>query len=334
MTPCIPFKSLKRKKLAPERLKAMHSGLLEESKPDAYYLALTVGACIIATLGLLSNSTAVIIGAMIVAPLMLPIRCLAFAALIGDEHLVRRAGAAVASGTIISIALAGLLGLWVRLPEFGSEVLARSQPTLIDLGIAIAAGAVSGLAKVEPRISSSLAGTAIAVALMPPICVIGLGLSQADWHLSAGAALLFLTNLLGIMLSCMLVFVVAGYASFRHGRKALNRAVIFTAILLIPLGIGFTHLWQQKELEVLVQQVLVKRTASFQKLRLVNSRIDWTKEPPVAYINITVVGDAAPTPKQVRLLEDFVANETGQRFSLVLQASQVKQIKGNNALQK
>lgn len=86
------------------------------------------------------------------------------------------------------------------------EVLARSEPTLLDLGIAIAAGGISGYAKVEPKVSSSLAGTAIAVALMPPVCVIGLGLSQADWSLSLGATLLYLTNLLGITLSCMLVF--------------------------------------------------------------------------------------------------------------------------------
>ncbi|MBW4595831.1 MAG: DUF389 domain-containing protein [Brasilonema angustatum HA4187-MV1] len=82
--------------------------------------------------------------------------------------------------TLVAVVLAWLIGSLVGLPEFGSEVVARCQPTLLDLGIAIAAGAISGYAKVQPKISSSLAGTAIAVALMPPICVIGFGLSQAD----------------------------------------------------------------------------------------------------------------------------------------------------------
>lgn len=105
------------------------------------------------------------------------------------------------------------LGLFTRLPTFGSKILARSEPTLLDLGIAIAAGSISGYAKVEPKISGSLAGTAIAVALMPPVCVIGLGLSQANFSLSFGATLLYLTNLLGITLSCMLTFLIAGYTS-------------------------------------------------------------------------------------------------------------------------
>lgn len=305
----------------------MKSGLTEESALDVYYLALTVGACAIATFGLLSNSTAVIIGAMIVAPLMLPIRCLAFSALSGDKDLFHRSLKAIAAGTVLSIALAWLLGWWIHLPSFGSEILSRSQPTLIDLGIAIAAGAISGLTKVEPRISSSLAGTAIAVALMPPLCVVGLGLAQADWVLSTGAGLLYLTNLLGITLSCMLVFLVSGYSSLRYGGKALKRTLIFTSLLLIPLGIGYAQLWRQDALEVLVQEVLVNRTTTFQQLNLVSIETDWHSKPPEAVLGIAIIGEQKPTPKQVGLLEDFVEKETGQRFSLILQVSQIEQIK-------
>lgn len=75
----------------------------------------------------------------------------------------------------------------MRFPAYGSEVLARSKPNLLDLGVAVAAGGISGFAKVQPKISATLVGTAIAVALMPLVCVIGLGLSQADWSLSLGA---------------------------------------------------------------------------------------------------------------------------------------------------
>ena len=97
---------------------------------------------------------------------------------------------------------------------------------------------------------------------MPTNCVIGLGLSQADWSLSLGATLLYLTNLLGITLSCMLVFLITGYASLRHGRKALRRTIIFTSLLLIPLGGSFIRLVRQAELEALVERVLV-RTDTF-----------------------------------------------------------------------
>ena len=325
------FRGFRRKKPSPEKLREMQSGLTVEAALDVYYLALTIGSCAIATLGLLSNSAAVIIGAMIVAPLMLPIRCLAFSALAGDKVLFRKSLSAIAVGTLISIALAWLLGFCIQLPSFGSEVLSRSQPTLIDLGIAIAAGAISGLTKVEPRISSSLAGTAIAVALMPPLCVIGLGLSQANWSLSTGATLLYMTNLLGITLSCMVVFLVTGYTSLRRGGKALRRTAIFTAVLIIPLGISYTQLWQQKKLEALVQEVLVNRTTTFQRLELTSIRTNWNHKPPEAIIGVAVVGDQNPTPKQVRLLEDFVAKQTGQRFSLILQVSQIQQISADGS---
>ncbi len=320
------FETFRTEKPNIDRLRDMKTSLAEESALDIYYLALTIGACAIATLGLISNSAAVIIGAMIVAPLMLPIRCLAFSALAGDEHSFRKAIKAIFVGTVLSIALAWLIGAVVSFPSFGSEILSRSQPTLIDLGIAVAAGAISGLTKVEPRISSSLAGTAIAVALMPPLCVVGLGLSQADWTLSSGAALLYITNLLGITLSCMLVFLAAGFVSLRHGSKALKRTALFTSVLVIPLGIGYGHLWKQTALEVLVQEVLVNRTTTFQQLDLVSIKTNWRNQPPEAVLGITVVGDEKPTPKQVRLLEDFVAQETGQQFSLVFELSQIERI--------
>ncbi len=323
------FKHFRREKPSLEKLADTKAGLTEESVLDIYYLALTVGACAIATLGLLSNSTAVIIGAMIVAPLMLPIRCIAFSALSGDKDLFRSALISLTVGTVASVVLAWLLGLLIKLPTFGSEILSRSQPTLIDLGIAIAAGAISGLTKVEPRISSSLAGTAIAVALMPPLCVIGLGLSQANWTLSTGAALLYLTNLLGITLSCMLVFLMAGYIPLRRGAKVLRRTAIFTSLLVIPLGIGYTQLWRQKALEVLVQEALINRTITFQRLELISIKTNWQSHPPEAVLGINIDGTEIPTPKQVRLLEDFVAKETGQRFALIFEVSQVERITGD-----
>ncbi len=122
---------------------------------------------------------------MIIAPLMLPIRGLAFGALEGNVLLFRKGLIAILLGTLLAIALAFFVGYLVRFPAFGSEIISRSQPTLLDLGIAIAAGGISGFAKVQPKISESLAGTAISVALMPPICVVGLGLPKLIGRLAS-----------------------------------------------------------------------------------------------------------------------------------------------------
>lgn len=306
----------------------MQIDLLEESTLELNYVVLILGSCVIATLGLLANSAAVIIGAMIVAPLMLPIRGLAFGALEGNVVLFRKSLTAIVVGTLLAIVLALFLGSLVRLPEFGSEVLARSKPTLLDLGIAVAAGGISGFAKVQPKVSGTLAGTAIAVALMPPICVIGLGLSQANWSLSLGASLLYLTNLLGITLSCMLTFLIAGYTPLQRARKGLTWMLALTAILLIPLGISFVELMRQAQLEASLKKALLNRTITFQRVVLMKSDVNWLSDPPQVRLSVRTKG--ALTPKQVGLLEEFVEKEMGQHFTLIFEVGQIEEVRREN----
>lgn len=320
------FKYFNTKNVDPQQFNQITIELLSESTLDINYLVLILSSCIIATLGLLSNSAAVIIGAMIVAPLMLPIRGLAFGAVEGNVVIFRKGLIAVAVGTILAIILAWLLGSLVGLPDFGSEVLARSKPTLLDLGIAIAAGGISGFAKVQPKVSGTLAGTAIAVALMPPICVIGLGLSQGNWSLSLGASLLYVTNLLGITLSCMLTFLIAGYTPLNRARKAILWALGLTAILIVPLGVSFAELLQQSQLEASLKRALLNRTITFQRMELINSDTNWLKEP--AEVRLTVRSSEALTPKQVQLLEAFIEKEMGQKFTLIFQVSRVEEVRG------
>jgi len=303
----------------------MYIDLLAESTPELTYFVLIIGSCIIATLGLLSNSAAVIIGAMLIAPLMSPIRGLAFGALEGNVILLRKSLIAILAGTLIAISIAWFLGYLVALPEFGSEVIARSQPNLLDLGIAIAAGSISGFAKVEPKISPTVAGTAIAVALMPPVCVIGLGLSHANLSLSRGATVLYLTNLLGITLSCMLVFLITGCSSLYRARNALGLTFVFTAILLLPLGASFVELTRQAQLEVSLKRALLNRTITFQRLVLINSDVNWLSEPPEVRLNVRTKEPI--TPKQVQFLEDFIAKEMGQRFTLVFEVGKVEEVR-------
>jgi uncharacterized hydrophobic protein (TIGR00271 family) len=319
------FKDWKQKEVEPVQLEQLQSSLLDESTLDLSYLALIVSSCAIATFGLLSNSVAVIIGAMVVAPLMLPIRGLAFGALQGNVVLFRKGAIAVVVGTLLAMVIACCLGWIVRMPSYGSEILARSEPTLLDLGIAVAAGSISGYAKIQPKISGSLAGTAIAVALMPPVCVIGLGIAQANWSLSLGATLLYLTNLLGIALSCMVTFLVAGYTSLVQARKPLMWALAFTAILLIPLGVSFARLVRQAQLESSVRRALLNKTVTFQRLQLLGSNTNWLSNPP--QVRLSVRAKNPVTPRQVQLLEEFIEREMGQSFTLIFEVGQVEEVR-------
>jgi uncharacterized hydrophobic protein (TIGR00271 family) len=325
------FRNIARKQIELAQLQQLQDELLEESAINRDYLILIVGACAIATFGLLTNSTAVIIGAMIIAPLMLPIRGLAFGALAGNLALFRQSFIAVIVGTGIAIGLAAGLGWLTGISTFGSEVLSRSKPTLLDLGIAVAAGGISGYAKVQPKISASLAGTAIAVALMPPLCVVGLGLAHANWSLNVGAILLYLTNLLGITLSCMLTFLAAGYIPWRNAHRALSWTVALTGLLLLPLSASFAELVRQTRLESSLRTALLDRTVTFRHLELVDIDTNWLSTPP--QVRLTVRSQERITPKQVRLLETFLEQEMGQKFALIFSVSQVEEVTRGSQLQ-
>jgi uncharacterized hydrophobic protein (TIGR00271 family) len=311
--------------LQPEQIQ---KELLEESTTDINYLTLIIGSCIIATLGLLSNSAAVIIGAMIIAPLMLPIRGLAFAALEGEITLFRKAFISLIVGTSCALVLASFIGYLVGFSEFGGEIMSRSRPTLLDLGIAFAAGGISAFAKIQPKISGSLAGTAIAVALMPPICVIGLSLAQANWRVSLGATILYLTNLLGITLSCMLTFLITGCTTIRHAHKAVGFTLVFTAILLIPLGASFFRLVRQVQLETSARKALQNRTITLQRMTLLDTDVNWLSDPPEVRLNVRTKEPV--TPKQVKLLEEFLNQEIGQPFTLIFEVGEIEEVRSQS----
>ncbi|MBD1915135.1 MULTISPECIES: TIGR00341 family protein [Cyanophyceae] len=310
-----------RRSVAADDLTRLRQDLLDESRLSWHYLVLVVGACIIATLGLLSNSAAVIIGAMLIAPLMLPIRGAAFGILEADRPLIRASILALAVGSFLSVIIAALLGAVTGVAQFGSEVMARTQPTLLDLGIAITAGALAGVAKIEPKVAGTVAGTAIAVALMPPICVVGLWLGRGNLELSLGALLLYLTNLFGITLACMVAFVVFGYSMARRARRPLSITLLFTTLLVIPLGATTLRLFQQNQLEASVERALLDRTLTFQRVTLVDMDANWLTKPPE--ISLTVRSSESISPNQVELLEQFLARELGRAYRLTFLVNQL-----------
>ncbi|MBW4511534.1 MAG: DUF389 domain-containing protein [Scytonematopsis contorta HA4267-MV1] len=319
------IKNFQHKRVEATQLEELQTELLDESTPSLTYLILTVASCTIATLGLITNSAAVIIGAMIIAPLMLPIRGLAYGALTGNILLFRRGLIAIVFGTLLSIGLAYCIELLVGISTFDTEVLSRSKPTLLDLGIAVTAGSIGGYAKVKPTISGTLVGTAIAVALMPPICVIGLGLAQTNWSLSQGAAVLYLTNLLGITLACMLTFLIMGYSFIERAGAALFWTLLLTGILLLPLSVSFAQLVRQTNLESNLKNALLTKTITFERMELLKIDANWLTHPP--QVRLIVRTKETVTPKQVGLLEKFLQKEMGQPFTLIFEISQVKEVR-------
>ncbi|MGB0564403.1 MAG: DUF389 domain-containing protein [Spirulinaceae cyanobacterium] len=310
---------------APEpQCQQLHTDLTCDATWSTNYIVLTVSSCAIATFGLIANSTAVIIGAMLIAPLMLPLRAAAFAALEGDFNLLRRSGLSIFGATVLAIALSCLIGSMTPIPSFGSEFQSRVQPSLVDLGIAIAAGGISGFAKVRDGISDALAGTAISVALMPPLCVVGLALSRAFTtpgfaHFSQQAFLLYLTNLIGIILSCMTVYILSGYTEAGH---SVTWAIVSVAVLAVPLGANFVNQVRQARVEDYIRGQLLENTFTIgqQDVTLVDSRIDWSGDRPIVYLDLQVATDIEEdiSPNQIQQVQRFLSQQVGQPLKLVV----------------
>ena len=315
-------------RLIPENSEAeidqLHKQLITDSSWKTDFILCTVVSCLIASFGLLSNSTAVIIGAMLVAPLMLPLRGLAFSACEGDFKLFRKALFSILGATIVSLLLSSFIAKISAFSELGSEIISRTQPNLIDLGIAVAAGAMSGFGKIRTGISDTLAGTAIAVALMPPLCVVGICLTMGNYPFATGAFLLYFTNLLGITLACMIVFIFSGYTKMNH---AVGWTTLLTFLLVIPLGASFFRLIEHQEIEKEVKQKLIYETFTVgQDVEEVDIQVVWTTERPTIYV--TLETDKKITPKQVRLTEKYINDRLNKDFQLILFVSPLTQITG------
>jgi uncharacterized hydrophobic protein (TIGR00271 family) len=287
------------------------------------YFALLTASCAIATFGLLENSPAVIIGAMIIAPIMPVIQAGAYGALEGAAPVFWRSAVTLAVGVLASVALSASLARIVGLTELGSEILSRTRPNLLDLGIALAAGAVGSFARVRSSVANTLAGTAIAVALMPPLCVAGIGIAAGRWQISFGAMLLFATNLLGITLASMIVLLLGGYARRRAG-AALGWTATLTMLIIVPLAISLRTLVREAALENALNEALTTRTVTFRQAMIVSSRFDWLSDPPT--VTLLVRSDAMLSSHQVALLEAFAQRATGQRFTLVIDVSRINSV--------
>lgn len=180
---------------------------------------------LIAALGLVRDSSAVVIGAMLVAPLMTPLVAMGFALVQGNLKLIRSALRSVAWGFAIALLIGASIGLMLRLfapgLEISEQMADRGSPNFLDLIVALASGVAAAYAMGRPNLISALPGVAIAAALVPPIATSGLALTMGDLTLAGGASLLFFTNIVAIVLGTAITFWCVGISTrMSEGRPA------------------------------------------------------------------------------------------------------------------
>lgn len=239
-----------------------HGLLLASVARDArlnrkYLLLISLSACI-ATLGLLQNSPAVVIGAMLVSPLLGPIMGIGFGLVTLESVLVRRSLITLAAGMAVAIAVAMLLVWLSPVQDVTSELRARTRPTLLDLGVAVVGG-VAGVYAIMRKLSGVMVGVAIATALVPPLSTVGFGLATWRPDFALGGALLFLTNTLAIAFAATLVARLNNFGpSLTRQHTMLQAAGIFAVLglLAIPLGLSLNAIALEIRARSAVQSVL------------------------------------------------------------------------------
>ena len=225
--------------------KDLFTTLRENARTTSNYLVLMVLSTFIATLGLFSDSSPVIIGAMILAPLMNPIISASMGVLRQDRQLIRKSLKAIGFGVLAGYLCAVLLTWLTPLSAENPEIMARVRPNLLDLGVAIGSGVAGAFAHAKKEIAKTLAGVAIAVALVPPLAVSGIGIGWMDWNVFSGALLLLVTNFAGMILAAATTFLFLGFSPFRLARKGLLIALLLVIGVATPLAYGFFRIVEE-----------------------------------------------------------------------------------------
>lgn len=299
-----------------EDFKELFLQLRESAQASSSFIALMMLSSLVASLGLFLSSPAVIIGAMVLAPLMSPIISLAMALLRNEQTLLRNALSTIAIGVTLALVMAALLALIFPIARITPEMAARLNPNLLDLGVAIFSGMAGAYAYARESIMKNMPGVAIAVALVPPLCVVGIGIGWWDWQIISGAALLFITNLIGIALAAALTFLTLGYAPIVKARRGLTLSLALMITVAVPLTWAFQSMykvWQveqkldslavqvdNKQLHLHTTQIQIKRSETYLNLEVSSaSEVTYAdvvalKEQLEKLLNTTVRLDVTP----------------------------------------
>jgi uncharacterized hydrophobic protein (TIGR00271 family) len=284
----------------------MHQVLQGDTDFSPTYFAMLTTAAIMASLGLKQNSAATVIGAMVVAPMMLPIRALGYGLLHFHGGLIKRSIGLIASSIAICVIAGVLIEFLSKSPSFGSEIWSRTSVTFLGLGVALAGGALSAYTRVleAPTLKDSLVGVGIAVSLVPPLGVIGINLAAGAWAEAGGATLLFITNLIGISLACLLIFWLSGYCSHKswHSGLSLGIFLILLGGLWWPLSQAQTQAEQISQIDNFLRQHYRQFFPTASRPQPV--AIFWNRQPPV--IEVTLSATQPPDTAAVTALNQAI----------------------------
>jgi uncharacterized hydrophobic protein (TIGR00271 family) len=297
-------------RVSAERRTVVLDDIAHGSIPSLTYYVLLGVSGLIAGFGLLSNSAAVVVGAMLVSPLMTPIFGITVSLISGETTLLRRAMIAEFGGVFLVLLLTYLLGLMPFSLEITPEMLARTRPNLLDLFVAVFAGFAGCMAMLDERISPALPGVAIATSLTPPLATSGLSLAFGSYQGAWGSFLLFFANFLAILVVAAVIFSLAGLIDKGGSvskKMVLRRfltpviGLIAVSILLTDYLVGMINHWQTLKV---ANQVIIEQLADEASMAIEQVVLDDHDTGDSVNILAVVRAPRAISPEKTKVIEN------------------------------
>jgi uncharacterized hydrophobic protein (TIGR00271 family) len=277
-------------------------------------MVLMLLSTMLALTGLYANSAPVIIGAMILAPLMSPIISLAMGLARTELQLIRSSLRTLLYGIGAGL-FCGITFAWLMPTEsFTAEMQSRISPTLLDLAVAVVSGVAGAYAHAKEEIAKSLAGVAIAVALVPPLSVAGIGVGWAEWEMARGAGLLFITNIVGISLAATVTFLVLGFAPFKRAQKGLFISLLLMSLIAVPLYFTFQEMIERGRISAQIPRGQFELAGLQVRLRNVTVFVG---SPPL--IRVGMSSSQRIDEKHVEALKEMISERIGRPIYLEAQ---------------
>ena len=287
------------------------------------YLMMNAAATLIAGFGLLENSPAVIIGAMLIAMLFGPIVGVALGLAEANLALLGRSLLSEIAGAAWVLAIGYGIGMSTRELSIGSEILSRTSPSILDLLIGLVGGLAGGFTFVSTGLSGVMVGVAIATALVPPLTTCGILLARQLPAPAAGAFLLFLSNFTAIAIGAMIIFLLAGFRppAAEKARKVLVPRLVSLALLIllaVHLTITLRDTIAQSALQTDIRKVLSREVSKIPGARLVQLTLVPHQNTTIAW---AVVRTPLPvSPEQVASLNEFANSVAGRNINLTVRS--------------
>ncbi len=308
--------------LSEERKQQIVEEISIGSEPGFRFYALLATASLIAAFGLISNSTAVIIGAMLVSPLMTPIIGITLGIVLGKPKLLGTSLRSVILGVVLAIVFAGLIGFLPLELTATPEMLSRTKPTILDLMVAVLAGFAGAYAMIDEKLSPALPGVAIATAIVPPLSNSGICLSLGYYYGAFGSFMLFFANFLSILLVAGATFILAGLSpwwisiSGKDFIKRFGLAIIGFIAVCVFLTYSLIGIVKERYLRNSVKSTLEAAMSELHTTSLDSFIYDL--EGGKLYVLANLKSPRSITPYQVEAVQKKIEERTKKPTELIV----------------